>query len=70
MPSRLAKDEGGGRGGGGVTSLYKPYRFVLPQRVWILGLSGQKKGKDFPILVWNRVWFSGKLRECINILVF
>ena len=30
------------RGGGGSTSLYKPYRYVLPQRVWLLGLFGLK----------------------------
>ena len=58
-----------GGGVGGVTSLYKPYRFVLPQRVWILDLFGQKTGKDFPILVWNRVWFSGELRECTNVFI-
>ena len=50
----------------GVTSLYKTYRFVPPQRVWNLG---QKTGKDFPILVRNRVWFSGELRECMNVFI-
>ena len=29
-------------GGGGGTSLYKPYRYVPPQRVWFWGLFGLK----------------------------
>ena len=61
--------EGGGEGLVGVTSLYKTYRFVPPQRVWILGLFGQKTGKDFPMLVRNQVWFSGELREFMNVFI-
>ena len=49
-----ARKGGGGRG----TKLYKPYRYVPPQRVWYLGLIGLKTGIHLPILVWNRVWFS------------
>ena len=59
----------GGGGEGGCTPLYKPCRFVPPQRVWILGCFGLNTGIDFPILVWNRVWFSRKLRECTNVFI-
>ena len=34
-------------GGGGGTPLYKPYRYVPPQRVGFLGLFGLKTGMDF-----------------------
>ena len=34
-------------GGGGGASLYKPYRYIPPQRVWILGLFGLKMGIHF-----------------------
>ena len=34
--------------GEGVTSLYKPNRYVLPQRVWFLRCFGLKTGIDFP----------------------
>ena len=33
--------------GGGVTSLYKPYRYVLPQRVWFLRRFRLKMGIHF-----------------------
>ena len=36
-----------GGGGGGHTPLYKPYRYVPPQRVEFLGLFGLKTGIDF-----------------------
>ena len=36
-----------GWGGGGDTPLYKPYRYVPPQRVEFLGLFGLKTGIDF-----------------------
>ena len=32
---------------GGVTPLYKPYRYVLPQRVWFVGLFSLKTGIHF-----------------------
>ena len=38
--------EGGG-GEGGATPLYKPYRYVRPQRVWFLSRFGLKYGIDF-----------------------
>ena len=31
----------------GGTPLYKPYRYVTPQRIWFLGLFGLKMGMDF-----------------------
>ena len=34
-------------GGGGGTSLYKPYRYVPPQRMWFGGLFGLKTGIHF-----------------------
>ena len=37
----------GGGGGGGVTPLYKPCRYVPPQRVGFLHLCGLKTGIDF-----------------------
>ena len=57
------------RGRGSGTPLYKPCRFVPPQRVWILGRFGLNTGVDFPTLVWNRVWFSIELRESMNVLI-
>ena len=38
---------GKGRGGRGGTPLYKPYRYVPPQRVGFLRRFGLKKGTDF-----------------------
>ena len=58
-----------GRVGGG-TPLYKPCRFVPPQRVWILGRLGLNTGIDFPILVWNQVWFSRELGSVWTYLSF
>ena len=34
-------------GGGGVTPLYKSYRYVPPQRVWFVGLFSLKTGIHF-----------------------
>ena len=47
----------------GGTPLYKPYRYVPPQRVGFLRRFVLKSGIDLPILVWNRLWFSRELRE-------
>ena len=41
----------GGGGGGKGNQLYKPYRYVPPQRVWYLGLIGLKTGIHLPILI-------------------
>ena len=37
----------GGGGGLGCTLLYKPYRYVPPQRVWFLRRFGLKTGIEF-----------------------
>ena len=46
------------------TPLYNPYSYVPPQRVGFW-----KRVYIWPMLVWNRVWFSRKLRECMNVFV-
>ena len=51
------------RGGGGGTPLYKPYRYVPPQRVGVFA------PYTLSILVWNLVWFSRELRECLNLFI-
>ena len=58
-------EEGAG-GEGGVTRVYRPYWCVLPQRVWFLIRFGMKTDID---LVWNQVWLSRKLRECMNVFI-
>ena len=42
----LSRERGGGVGGGG-SPLYKPYRYMLPQRVGFLNRFGLKTGIDF-----------------------
>ena len=41
----------------------------MPQRMGFLHRFGLKTGIDFAHLVWNRVWFSRKLREYMNVFV-
>ena len=54
----------------GDVSLWKPYRYVPPQRVWFLRFFGLlKRIYTLLILVWNRVWFSRELPECKNALL-
>ena len=53
--------------GGGGTPLYKLYRYVPPQRVGFLRRFGIKRVYTLPISVWNRVWFSRELKECMNV---
>ena len=54
----------------GGTPLYKPYRYVPPQRVWFLVLFGLKTTVyTLPILVWKRVWFSRELRQRMSVFV-
>ena len=61
---------GGGGGEGGIP-LYKPYKYVPPQRVGLLGLFGLKKGIDFaPFWTGVRVWFSWELQERMNVVLF
>ena len=54
----------------GGTPSNKPYRYVPPQRVWFLRRFGPKRLSTLPILAWNRVRFSRKLRECMNVFIF
>ena len=54
----------------GDVSLWKPYRYVPPQRVWFLRFFCLlKRIYTLLILVWNRVWFSRELPECKNALL-
>ena len=54
----------------GGTPLHKPYRYVPPPRVGFLGLFGLKTGRYIlPILVWNQVWFSRELWECVDVFI-
>ena len=54
----------------GDVSLWKPYRYVPPQRVWFLRFFCLlKRIYTLLILVWNRVWFSRELSECKNALL-
>ena len=46
------------------TPLYNPYSYVPPQRVGFW-----KRVYILLMLMWSRVWFSGKLRECMNVFV-
>ena len=60
--------------GPGGTQLYKPMhiiRYVPPQRVcMVFGPFRSENGYTIlPILVWNRISFSRKLRECIKVFV-
>ena len=34
-----------------------------------MGRFGSKRVYTLPILVWNRVWFSWELRECMNVVL-
>ena len=52
------------RGGGGGTPLLKPYKYVPPQRV---GFSTVLV--CVLILVWNQVWFSRALRQCLDVFI-
>ena len=57
-------------GGGGGNPIYKPYRYVPPQRVGILCPSfWLKMGIDFAHFGLESSWFSKELRECTNVVV-
>ena len=56
------------RGGG--TPLYKPYGSVPFQRVGFLRRFYLKTGRNRLFRVWNRLWFSRELRECMNVFIF
>ena len=53
--------------GGGGTPLYKPCRYVPPQRVGFLRLFGLKRGIDFA--PFGLVWFSRELREWMIVFI-
>ena len=56
--------------GEGGTPLYKPYRYVPPQRVWFLSCFGLKTGIDLDHYgLKSGTWFSKKPGECINVFV-
>ena len=55
------------RGVEGGTPLSKLYRYVPPHRVGFLRRFCLKTDNTLDILVWNRVWFSRELRECMNV---
>ena len=50
---------------GGDTPLYKSYRYVPPHYAILVW----KRVYTLPILVWNRLWFSRELRECMNVFI-
>ena len=54
-------------GGGGGTPLYKPYRYVPPQRVGFRRCFGQKTGVDFAHFGLESCM--KELRLCINLFV-
>ena len=53
----------------GGTPLYKPYRYVPPQRVGVFAPFWSENGYTLCLLVWNLVWFSRELRECLNLFI-
>ena len=61
---------GGGRGGGG-SPLYKPYRYVPPQRVRFMDLFGLKNGyKLCPFWSGSGFGFPGKYRSAsMNVVI-
>ena len=52
---------------GGYTPLYKSYRYVPLLRLWVWAFPVCKRVYTLSILVWNRVWFSGELRQRVNV---
>ena len=54
------------------TPVYNPYRYVPPHRVGFLRPFNLvcKRVYTFPILVWNRVWFSRESRSIRTYLSF
>ena len=55
--------------GGGVTPLYKLYKYVPLHRVGFLSRLVWKRVYTLPILVWNRVWFLRGLQECMDVFI-
>ena len=52
------------RDGGGGTPLFKPYKYVPPQRVGFATVL-----VCVLILIWNQVWFSRALRQCLDVFI-
>ena len=40
-----------------------------PHRIGFLHCFDMKRVYTWPILVWNWVWFSRELRECMNVFI-
>ena len=57
---------GGGEGG---TPLYKLYRYVPTHRAGFLPRFGLKTGIQFAHFGLESVWFSRKLRKCMNVFI-
>ena len=53
----------------GGTPPYKLYMYGPPHRVGFLRRFGLKTVYTLLILVWNRVWFSRELWECMNVFI-
>ena len=60
---------GGGRGGGGVFPYIGHIGMCRPYRIGFLHRFDLKRAYTWPILVWNWVWFSRELRECMNVFI-
>ena len=58
-------------GGGGGVLPHISYRYVLPDRVGFLRrfVLKIKRVYTLPILVWNRVWFSRKVPQRMNVFI-
>ena len=59
----------GGRGGGGVFPYIGHIGMCRPYRIGFLHRFDLKRAYTWPILVWNWVWFSRELRECMNVFI-
>ena len=60
---------GGGAGGGGVFPYIGLIGMCCPHRIGFLHSFDLKRAYTWPILVWNWVWFSRELRECMNVFI-
>ena len=59
----------GGGGGGGGTPLYKPYRYVPPQRVGFLSCFSLKTGIHFANFGLESVMVFEGTEECMNVFI-
>ena len=53
----------------GGTPFYKPYRYVPPQKVWVLRRFGLKTGIDFFHFALESGMVSKEPRECMNVFI-